>query len=114
MNLYKKCTAKPNSFFVTDTTFKTMNLYKKCTAKPYSFFVIDTTYASDSSSHFRKNLLERIKDEKLQYIINREAAKISVLSSGKINKYEYFTVEELLLFNQSLHILLSVKHLKNK
>ena len=28
-----------------------------------------------------------IEDEKLQYDINREAAKISTLSSGKINKY---------------------------
>ena len=35
-----------------------MNLYKKCTAK--SFFVIDPTLVSDHSSHFRKNLLERI------------------------------------------------------
>ena len=30
---------------------------------------------------------DQIKDEKLQYDINREAAKISVLSSGKLNKY---------------------------
>ena len=36
------------------------NLYKKCTAKPYSFLFIDTTLASDNSSRFRKNLLERI------------------------------------------------------
>ena len=36
-----------------------MNLYKKCTAKPYSFFVIDTTLASDNSSGFRKKPLER-------------------------------------------------------
>ena len=32
-----------------------------------------------------------IKDEKLQYNINREAAKISALPSGKINKYEHLT-----------------------
>ena len=32
---------------------------------------------------------DKIKDEKLQYKINREAAKISALSSGKIDKYEY-------------------------
>ena len=37
-----------------------MNLYKKCTAKPYSYLVIGTTLTSDNSSHFRKNLLERI------------------------------------------------------
>ena len=34
---------------------------------------------------------DKIRDEKLQYDINREAAKISILSSGKIDKYEYFT-----------------------
>ena len=37
-----------------------MNLYKKCTAKPYSFLVIDTTLPSDNPSRFRKNVLERI------------------------------------------------------
>ena len=38
-----------------------MNLYKKpCTGKLYSFLVIDDTLASDNSSRFRKNLLERI------------------------------------------------------
>ena len=30
---------------------------------------------------------DQIKDEKLQYAINREAAKISALSSGKLDKY---------------------------
>ena len=42
----------------------------------------------------------RIKDEKLQYDINREAAKISALSPGKIDKYEYLTGEEILPSNQ--------------
>ena len=37
-----------------------MNLYKKCTAKPYSFLVIDTTLSSENSLPFRKNLVERI------------------------------------------------------
>ena len=36
------------------------NFYKKCTARPYSFLVIDTTLTSDLSSYFRTNLLERI------------------------------------------------------
>ena len=36
---------------------------------------------------------DQIKDKKLQYDINREAAKISALSSGKIDKYEYLTGE---------------------
>ena len=39
---------------------------------------------------------DKIKDEKLQYDINRETAKISALSSGKIDKYEYLTGEEIL------------------
>ena len=44
---------------------------------------------------------DQIKDEKLQYDINREAAKISALSSGKLGKYEYLTSEEILPSNQS-------------
>ena len=59
---------------------------------------------SDNRLRFRKNLMEKffleslynklltiddqIKDEILQYDIDREAAKISALSSGKIGKYE--------------------------
>ena len=43
---------------------------------------------------------DQIKDEKLQYDINREAAKIPALSSGKIDKYEYFTGEEILPSNR--------------
>ena len=43
---------------------------------------------------------DQIKDEKLQYEINREAAKISALSSSKIDKYEYLTGEEILPSNQ--------------
>ena len=43
---------------------------------------------------------DQIRDEKLQYDINREAAKISTLSSGKIDKYEYLTGEETLPSNQ--------------
>ena len=43
---------------------------------------------------------DQIEDEKLQYDINREAAKTSALSSGKTNKYEYLTGEEILPSNQ--------------
>ena len=42
----------------------------------------------------------QIKDEKLQYDINREAAKISGLSSGKIDEYECLNGEEILPSNQ--------------
>ena len=34
-----------------------------------------------------------IRDEKLQYDINKEAAKISELSSGKIVKFDFFAGE---------------------
>ena len=40
-----------------------------------------------------------IRDEKLQYDINRKAAKIFALSSCKIDKYEYLTGEEILPTN---------------
>ena len=70
--------------------------------KPYSFLALDTNLTSDNSLHFRKNVLEiikklimpidnKIRDEKLQYDVNREVAKTSPLSSGKIDKYEYLT-----------------------
>ena len=42
----------------------------------------------------------QIRAEKLQYDINREAAKISALLSGKIHKYEYLTGEDILPSNQ--------------
>ena len=97
----------------SDIDFKDfMNFYKKCTAKPYSFLVIDATLASVNLIRFWKNLLERIwkliittddkiRDEKLQYDNNGEAAKISALSSGKIDKYEDVTGDKILLSNQA-------------
>ena len=43
---------------------------------------------------------DQIRDGKQQYYINRKAAKISALSSNKIDKYEYLTGEEILSSNQ--------------
>ena len=43
---------------------------------------------------------DKIKVEKLQYGINREAAKISALPSGINDKYQYLTSEEILPSNQ--------------
>ena len=43
---------------------------------------------------------DQIRDKKLQYNINREAAKISALSSKEFNKYEYLSGEEILPSNQ--------------
>ena len=43
---------------------------------------------------------DQIKSEKLQYDINRETTKISALSSGKFDKYENLTSEEILPSNK--------------
>ena len=68
-----------------------------------SFLVNDTTFASNNPLRFRKNLFGiylEIRVEKIQYDINRKAANISALSSGKIHKYEYLTGEYILPSNQ--------------
>ena len=44
---------------------------------------------------------DKTRDEKLQYDINREAAKISALSSRKMDNYEFFTGEKILPSDQS-------------
>ena len=43
---------------------------------------------------------DKIRDEKLQYNIRRESVKISALSSGRIDKYEYLIGEEKSPTNQ--------------
>ena len=63
---------------------------------------------------------DQIRDEKLQYHINREAAKLLDLSSGKIHKYEYLIGEDISPSDQqqiiklNLLILLWEKLLKKK
>ena len=89
-----------------------MKIYKKCTAELYSFLFNDTTLPSDNPLRFRKkyilNLIydkimtidDQIENEKLQYDINREPANVTALLSGKIDKYEHLTGEEILSSNQ--------------
>ena len=48
-----------------------MNLYKKCTAKPYSFLVIETTFPSDNPLSFRENRFERMQKPIMTIIIIR-------------------------------------------
>ena len=43
---------------------------------------------------------DKIRDEKFQYDIKREAGKISAFSSGKVDKYQYLTGEEILPSDQ--------------
>ena len=45
-------------------------------------------------------LEDQVRDENLQHDIDRESAKISALSSGKTDKYEYLVGEEILPSNQ--------------
>ena len=82
-----------------------MNIYRKCASDPYPFLIIDTTLPADNSLHFRKNILNikmtlndeiKILDNKIkacqsQYNLDREAAKISAVSSGELEKNEYLT-----------------------
>ena len=85
-----------------------MKILKKYTAEPYIFLVNDTALPSDKvqKESFRiiynktMTIEDEIKDEKLQYDINSQAAKISALSSGEIDEYEYLTGEEILPSNQ--------------
>ena len=37
---------------------------------------------------------DKIRDEKLPYDTNREAAKISPLSAGKVDKYDFLQVKK--------------------
>ena len=64
---------------------------------------------------------DQIRDETIQYNVNKEAAKISALSSGKIDKYEFLTGEEILQSKQKQRIEQAkftcpplIKYLKNK
>ena len=60
---------------------------------------------SEQSSWKSKKVImkidDKIRNEKMQYNISREAAKISALYSGKIDRYEYLTSEEILPSDQS-------------
>ena len=60
---------------------------------------------------------DKTKDRKLQHDTNRDASKISALSLGKVDKYEYIIGEEILPLDQSKVIEPAnhkVKHLKSK
>ena len=87
-----------------------VNIYRKCTAEPHSFFINDSTLASNNPFSFKNFFFgiynkimttnDQIRDEKLLYDINREAAKVSALSSVKIHNNEYLTGEDILPSNQ--------------
>ena len=92
-------------------TLRSLRIFTKNFLQKLQYFlVIDDTYAWDNPSLFKKNLSEKdekliltiddmIRYGKLQYDVNREAAKISALSSEKVDIYEYLTDEEVLPCN---------------
>ena len=79
-------------------TSKTLWIFIKSLLQNHILFlVIETTLSSDNSLRIRKNLLETMQKRD----INREAAKISAVSSGKIDEYEYLRGEEILPSDQT-------------
>ena len=82
---YENCKTNKNQIKSNLIIHQILNLK---TVKPYTFLVADATLVSNDSLSVRKNILERtqklimkigdkVRDEKLQYDINREVAKIS-------------------------------------
>ena len=57
---------------------------------------------------------DKIRNEILQYDVDKEAAKTSALSSGKIDKYEYLIRKQIVPSDLSLYVFPAGKHLKNK
>ena len=85
-----------------------MKIYRKCTSEPYSFLTIDTKiflilrFRKIFTSIIKMTLTvelkiidDKIKANQAQYDLDREAAKISALSSKEMDKYEYLTGEDL-------------------
>ena len=79
-----------------------MKIYRNCTKEPYSCLTFDTTLSADNHLRFRKKSFKfvlkmtladklkivdnKIKANQAQYDLDREAAKISALSSGELEK----------------------------
>ena len=95
----------------TDIDYKHfLKIYRNCTNEP--FLTIDTALPADNPMRFRKNFFrtsfikmklteqvkildDKIKANKAQYDLDKEAAKISALSNDELEKYEYLTGEDL-------------------
>ena len=84
-----------------------MKLCKGYTNKPYIILVNDTILSLDNPLRSRKiykmSISEKIKtidnkieQNKAQYDLDRQTAKISTLSLGNVNKYEFLTTKDIL------------------
>ena len=89
-----------------------LNFCEKICCETTLSLVNGTIFTSTNFLHFWGDLIEGYKkvimttneknrDEKVQCDTNKEAGKVSALSSGKVDKYEYLTGEETLPSNQS-------------
>ena len=71
-------------------------MYIPYSLKPYSFIIIGTTLATDNKEYkerIQKLVMTtegKVRDEKLKYNINREAAKISTSDKKLINMNSYW------------------------
>ena len=81
-----------------------LKIFKKCTKEPFNFLTIDTALPVNNLlilikmtlTDERKILDNKITANQAQYDLDREAAKISALSSKDLlGKYEYLTGEDL-------------------
>ena len=72
-----------------------LKIYRNCTNERYSFLNIDVHNPSMKFTQQVKLLYDKLKANKAQYELDRKAAKISALSSGELEKYEYLTDEDL-------------------
>ena len=99
------------SNYLCDIEFKDfMKFWKYYTKEPYLFLVDDTTFSSNKPFRFGKNLGisekikaidNKIKQNKAQYNLDRQIAKIFTLSSGNVNEYEFLTDQDVLSENKS-------------
>ena len=89
LKIYRNCTNEPYSFLTVDTTLPP-STPKRCRKKIFRFSFIKMTLIEQM-----KILHDKIKANKAQYDLDREAAKISELSSGELEKYEYLAGETL-------------------
>ena len=90
----------------SDIDFKDfINLYKKCTAKPYSSLVNDSTLASDNFTRFRDNFLGRIsniimtiddyiRDENYNMILVEKQQKYQYYHVGKFKNMNIYQVKK--------------------
>ena len=64
-------------------------IFTKYARQNHILLVIYCPLVSNKPLRFRNTIDHRIRQEKMQYYINREVAKISAFSSEEIDKYEY-------------------------